>query len=104
MPSQQHTPAHIAPLWQRHALVEVLHQGILRVRRQRLHNSRDVRRLRAVQYRHKGLQVKILQIGGRVRIRSYSENPGSYAEGEEVGYTPSPPQHSGRMVHSPAPA
>ena len=60
MPSQQHTSAHITPPWQRHALVEVLHQGILRIRRETLHNPRDIRRLRTIQYRYECLKVQVL--------------------------------------------
>ena len=64
VPSQKNAPANVTPTWQCHALVQILHQGILRVLRQRSDDPRDLSGFRAVQNSDQGLEVEVLHVAG----------------------------------------
>lgn len=56
MPAQQYAPADITPARHRHPLVQVLHQRVLCIERERLDHACDIRRFGRVQDREEGLE------------------------------------------------
>ena len=60
VPAQEHAAAEIAPAGHAHAFVQVFHQRVVLVCRERFDDGRDVGRFRAVEDGDEGLEVQVL--------------------------------------------